>query len=139
MAAPGPRRPRADGRVELPTILIVDDSRVARLSLRRLVLGLVPDAEIVEAASADEAAEKVDGVTIDSALIDFNMPGRNGLELAEDLAARHPEIRMAMVTANIQDAVAGRAQALGMSFIPKPPRTEDMQQFLLSAAQGVSG
>lgn len=120
----------------MPTILIVDDSRVARLSLRRLVLGLVPDAEIIEAASADEAAEKVEGVSIDRALIDFNMPGRNGLELAEELAAGHPEIRMAMVTANIQDAVAGRAEALGMSFIPKPPRPEDMQRFLIDSVQG---
>lgn len=122
----------------MTTILIVDDSRVARLSLRRLVLKLVPDAEIIEAASADEAAAAVDGVSVDRALIDFNMPGRNGLELAEQLAAEHAEIRMAMVTANIQDAVAGRAEALGMSFIAKPPREEDMQGFLLGVGQGVA-
>ncbi|MCA1974193.1 response regulator transcription factor [Caenispirillum bisanense] len=122
----------------MTTILIVDDSRVARLSLRRLVLKLVPDAEIIEAASADEAAAAVDGVSVDRALIDFNMPGRNGLELAEQLAAEHAEIRMAMVTANIQDAVAGRAEALGMSFIAKPPREEDMQGFLLGAGQGAA-
>lgn len=122
----------------MTTILIVDDSRVARLSLRRLVLKLVPDAEIIEAASADEAAAAVDGVSVDRALIDFNMPGRNGLELAEQLAAEHAEIRMAMVTANIQDAVAGRAEALGMSFIAKPPREEDMHGFLLGAGQGAA-
>lgn len=122
----------------MTTILIVDDSRVARLSLRRLVLKLVPDAEIIEAASADEAAAAVDGVSVDRALIDFNMPGRNGLELAEQLAAEHAEIRMAMVTANIQDAVAGRAEALGMSFIAKPPREEDMQGFLLGADRGAA-
>jgi len=115
----------------MPTILIVDDSRVARLSLRRMVLGLVPEADIIEAASADEAAQAVEGRSIDRALIDFNMPGRNGLELAEELAAGHPEIRMAMVTANIQDAVAGRAKALGMEFIAKPPREEDMAGFLV--------
>ena len=115
----------------MPTILIVDDSRVARLSLRRMVLGLVPDAEILQAGSAEEAAEVVVGQDIDHALIDFNMPGRNGLELAEDLAAERPTLRMAMITANIQDAVAGRAKALGMVFIAKPPREEDMAGFLL--------
>ncbi|GAA0571642.1 response regulator [Caenispirillum bisanense] len=119
----------------MPTILIVDDSRVARLSLRRLVTALVPDATIIEAASADEAAVAVEGVSVDRALIDFNMPGRDGLQLAEELAAGHPEIRMAMVTANIQDAVAGRARALGMSFIAKPPRQEDLSDFLLNAGK----
>lgn len=120
----------------MPTILIVDDSRVARLSLRRMVLGLLPDAEIVEAGSADDAVAAAEGQVIDMALIDFNMPGRNGLELAEDLTVRHPESRMAMVTANIQDAVAGRAQALGMAFIGKPPREEDMVAFLKGATEG---
>lgn len=120
----------------MPTILIVDDSRVARLSLRRMVLGILPDAEIVEAPSADDAVAAADGQAIHMALIDFNMPGRNGLELAEDLTVRHPESRMAMVTANIQDAVAGRAQALGMTFIAKPPREEDMAAFLQGADKG---
>lgn len=120
----------------MPTILIVDDSRVARMSLRRIVQGLLPDAEVVEAASADEAAVVVEDRLLDYALIDFNMPGRNGLELAEDLAAGHPEIRMAMVTANIQDAVADRARALGMSFIAKPPRQEEMAGFLLQEGRG---
>ncbi len=115
----------------MPTILIVDDSRVARLSIRRMVLGLIPDADLLEAGSAEDALTVVDGKHIDRALIDFNMPGRNGLELAEDLVAGRPGLKMAMITANIQDAVAGRAKALGMAFIAKPPREEDMAGFLL--------
>jgi CheY-like chemotaxis protein len=120
----------------MPTILIVDDSRVARLSLRRMVLNLLPDADIVEAASAEEALTVVAATTPDKALIDFNMPGRNGMELAEDLTGRFPGLPMAMVTANIQDAVAARAKAIGMGFIAKPPRDEDIVGFLLGAAPG---
>lgn len=122
----------------MPTILIVDDSRVARLSLRRMVLSVVPEADIVEAASADDAIAAIEGRSIDKALIDYNMPGRDGLELGEELASTRPGLSMAMVTANIQDAVAGRAEALGMAFIGKPPRESEMTAFLTAEAQGAA-
>lgn len=116
------------------TVLLVDDSRVARLSLKRSVGALLPDATFIEAGSADEAVDAAAGAPISAALIDFNMPGRNGLELAEVLRASHPGLHMALVTANIQDAVAERARALGMTFIPKPPDAAAMEAFLKGAA-----
>ncbi|MFA7428831.1 MAG: response regulator [Rhodospirillaceae bacterium] len=114
----------------MATILLVDDSRVARMSLRRSITALMPDATIVEAGSADEAVVVAAQNSVAAALIDFNMPGRTGLELAEELHATYPALRMALVTANIQDAVAERARALGMTFIPKPPDAAVMETFL---------
>lgn len=115
-------------------VLLVDDSRVARLSLRRSIGALLPEATIVEAGSADEAVAVAAQTPPDTALIDFNMPGRNGLELAEELRTAYPSLRMALVTANIQDAVAERARALGMTFIPKPPDAAAMAAFLKGEA-----
>lgn len=111
-------------------ILIVDDSRVARMSMRRQLAELVPDAEIVEAGSYDEALVQLETHQPAVALIDFNMPGHDGLELARVLKERLPDLRMALVTANIQDAVSRRAVEMGMMFVPKPASPAQLQAFI---------
>lgn len=118
----------------MPVILIVDDSRVARLSLRRMVSAIAPDAEFLEAGSVDEALSVVAGAAIDLAVIDYNMPEKTGLELAEDLRTSAPSARLALCTANIQDAVIERARNLGMTFIPKPPDTAVLTAFITGSA-----
>lgn len=122
----------------METVLLVDDSRVARMSLRRAIAASLPDATIVEAGAADEAEVVCAANPVTIALIDFNMPGRNGLELAESLKATHPDLRMALVTANIQDSVAERATALGMVFIPKPPTADLLNGFLHGPVEGAT-
>jgi len=65
--------------------LIVDDERLARAELLRL---LKPHAEIVvvgEAVNADDAVEKIDALAPDLLFLDIQMPGRNGFELLEML------------------------------------------------------
>ncbi|WP_019645000.1 response regulator transcription factor [Novispirillum itersonii] len=116
-------------------VLIVDDSRVARMSLRRQLLEIEPDASIVEAGSYDEALTQIETHTPALALIDFNMPGHDGLELARVLKDSLPALRMALVTANIQDAVSRRATDLGMAFIAKPASVAQLQQFVTGAGQ----
>lgn len=118
----------------MPVILIVDDSRVARISLRRMVSAIAPDATFLEAGSVDEALGVIAGSPADIAIIDFNMPERTGLELAEELRTQHPSLRMALCTANIQDAVAERARNLGMVFIPKPPEAKVLEAFITGAS-----
>jgi len=113
-------------------VLIVDDSRVARMALRRLMAQVAPGAEVVEAGSVDEALGVADG--IDVALIDYNMPGRDGLELAAELGARDPRIRRVLVTANVQDSLAERARGMGVGFVGKPTRLEDLKAAVLEPA-----
>lgn len=108
----------------MSVILIVDDSRVARLSLRRMISTALPDAAFLEAGSVAEALTVCDGADLLAAIIDYNMPEQTGLELAEVLREKHPDLRMALCTANIQDAVVERARNLGMGFIPKPPEQD---------------
>lgn len=112
------------------SLLLVDDSRIARLSLKRQLQSLGLELNLLEADSAD-AAEALLATTVpDIALIDFNMPGRDGLQLAEVIKQSHPQIRMALVTANIQDALAQRASELGLAFLPKPTSAELLGTFI---------
>lgn len=115
---------------ETTTILIVDDSRVARISLKRMVAEILPTAAVLEAGCTDEALAVLAENTATLALIDFNMPGRDGLQLAEQLREERPEMRLSIVTANVQDSLAERARSKGIAFIPKPPDRAALAAFL---------
>lgn len=112
------------------TLLLVDDSRVARLSLMRQIKSLTAEFDILQAASADEAQQLLTEQDADIALIDFNMPGRDGLVLAGELRESHPNMKMALVTANIQQPLVERAKELGMAFMGKPTNADDLASFL---------
>ena len=116
------------------TVLIVDDSKLARIVAGKTVKALQPDWERVEAANADEALALVSDRQIDVALLDFNMPGRNGLELAVDLRALRPTMSIALITANVQDEIITRAHALNAAFVGKPMTEDGLRGFLSGAA-----
>jgi CheY-like chemotaxis protein len=101
-------------------VLVVDDSKLARMSIARLLGSLRPDWTRVEAANATEAIELRSTQTIDLALLDFNMPGPDGLSLATELRSRYPDMPMAIISANHQDEIVSRAHAIGAAFLSKP-------------------
>ncbi|MBE0508474.1 MAG: response regulator [Marinospirillum sp.] len=112
-------------------ILLVDDSRVARLTLQHL-LSKATDRELAiqEAANGDEALTLFTPASFDLVLIDFNMPGIDGLELATILNGLQPDLRMALITANIQDSIVERATKLGMVFLGKPVTLEQLSTLI---------
>lgn len=115
-------------------VLIVDDSKLARMSVAKALGALRPDWTRVEAANADEALAVLAQDPVDIVLLDFNMPGRNGLELAAQLHDLRPGMPLALISANIQDEIVARARAVGAAFLPKPLTQQALADFL-SAAQ----
>jgi len=114
-------------------LLIVDDSKLARMSVAKAMKALYPDWTRVEAANADEALALSGDGAFDIALLDFNMPGRDGLELAGDLRQAHPKMPIAIISANHQDEIVARAKAIGATFLPKPLTETALSGFLLNA------
>ncbi len=117
-----------------PTALIIDDSKLARIVSGRALAELQPDWQRVEANGAVEALAIVNERPVDLALIDFNMPDKDGLELAAELRALFPTMPIAIITANIQDEVIARARAVNAAFVPKPVTTEGLRGFVSGAA-----
>lgn len=111
-------------------VLVVDDSRVSRLHVRRLLEAMGGGWTFVEAGNGDEALEKTVDMRPDFMLLDYNMPGMNGVELAQKLLERYPGLPGALVTANIQDGPRQRAEALGLAYIAKPVSTEKLENFM---------
>ncbi|MDB5685624.1 MAG: response regulator [Rhizorhabdus sp.] len=116
------------------TVMIVDDSKLARIVATKALVALQPEWERVEASSAAEALAILEERTIDLALIDFNMTEKDGLQLATELRAAYPKMPMAIITANIQDEVIARARAIEAAFVPKPVTAEGLNGFLSGAA-----
>jgi CheY-like chemotaxis protein len=114
-------------------LLIVDDSKLARMSAAKAMNSLYPDWTRVEAANADEAMKLTKAAAFDVALLDFNMPGRDGLQLAADLRTAFPAMPLAVISANHQDEIVARAKALGATFLPKPLTEQALSEFLQGA------
>ncbi len=115
-------------------VLIVDDSRLARRNAVNILGRLRPDWPCAEAANAEEAMARAREQPVAVSLIDYNMPGQDGISLAEAIRTLHPKVRIAIVSANIQDSLIARAQALDLAFVPKPLTDAAIDPFLQGAA-----
>ena len=115
-------------------VLIVDDSKLARMVMVSAFRRIRPEWSLTEATNADEALEAVSSGSVDIALIDFNMPGTDGLELASRIRAIHPTMPVAVVSANVQDEIIARARELNAAFVAKPLTDEALGAFLSGAA-----
>jgi two-component system, LytTR family, response regulator len=72
--------------------LIIDDERLARSELRRM-LELFPRIDVVgEAINAEDAVQKIDELAPDLLFLDIQMPGKNGFELLSSLEGKVPEV-----------------------------------------------
>lgn len=116
------------------TVLIVDDSKLARIVAAKALAQLQPEWSKVEASGAAEAIEMLGSTPVDLALIDFNMAEKDGLELASELRVLRPDMPIAIITANIQDEVIARAREIGAAFVPKPVTADGLRGFLSGAA-----
>ncbi|MET0337874.1 MAG: response regulator [Caulobacter sp.] len=116
------------------TVLIVDDSKLARIVVAKALDALQPDWVRVEASSAEEALDVINRQQIDVALVDYNMAGMDGLALVEEIRARFPQMPIAVATANIQDEIITRARAVDAAFIAKPVTQDGLRGFVSGAA-----
>ena len=120
-------------------VLIVDDSKLARMAVAKALNALHPDWTRVEASNAEEALEHINQGAVDIILLDFNMPGKDGLALAAELRQTRPRISVAVVSANHQVEVVKRAQAAGATFLPKPLTVRALGYFLDIAVKRSQG
>jgi CheY-like chemotaxis protein len=114
------------------TVLIVDDSRMSRMMISTIIKTHHPDWSIIDAASGEEALDKTKGKTIDLMTLDMNMPGMDGITLGSKLRVLFPDAHIALVTANIQDAVRQKAEQAKLAFIAKPITEDRIMDYVKS-------
>jgi two-component system, LytTR family, response regulator AlgR len=117
-------------------VLVVDDEPMARLRLRTLLADLAePAVRLVgEAGDADAALLALQGADADLVLLDIQMPGRDGLKLAQALLSLPRPPQVVFVTAHAEHALrAFELQAL--DYLTKPVRRERLQAALQRVQQ----
>ena len=66
-------------------VIIIDDERLARSELKRL-LQEFPDVEVIgEAANAEEGLQKIESLNPDLIFLDIQMPGKSGFDMLTEL------------------------------------------------------
>ncbi len=120
-------------------LLIVDDSKLARMAVVKALNSCYPDWQRVEAGSAADALRAMEAEAPHVALVDFNMPNRDGLHLAAELRRLNPKMPIGIISANHQQSVVDRANVLGATFLPKPLAEKVLLEFLTKAAHDLQG
>jgi two-component system KDP operon response regulator KdpE len=119
---------------EQGTVLIVDDERSIRASLRTILSSL--GFEIVEAARGEEALELVRTARLDAVLLDLNMPGMGGVEACRGIRSLAPRLPILILT--VQGAEDRKVEALDAGaddYITKPFQLRELTARIRSAVR----
>jgi putative two-component system response regulator len=84
-----------DATEQRPTVLIVDDERGPRESLRMI---LSPNHTVLQAECGAEALELLRTHEVDLVTVDLNMPGMRGEELMRVIRAEFPHVEVIVIT-----------------------------------------
>ncbi|MFT7581348.1 MAG: two-component system chemotaxis response regulator CheY [Myxococcota bacterium] len=102
--------------------MIVDDSRVMRMMVRRTLRQAgFEDLIIFEAEHGRDAFDRYDDVRPDLILADWNMPEMGGFELLEKLMVYDPGVRLGFITSEQSDEIRTKAAEAGARFLLAKP------------------
>jgi two-component system, NarL family, invasion response regulator UvrY len=118
-------------------VLIADDHPVVRHGLRQM-LALESDVTVVgEARDGQEVIDLCGRVAWDVAVLDYQMPGKNGLELVKELRHRFPGRSVLILSMYPEDTYAVRALKAGASgYLTKESAPEDLVAAIRKVAAG---
>ena len=94
-------------------VLIVDDHAIVRRGLMAFLSDGFHGAAFGEAGDGRQALEHLRNGEWDVALLDINLPGKNGLELLKELKAEWPGLPVLVLSAHPEDQFAIRALKAG--------------------------
>jgi len=115
-------------------LLIVDDERSIRLSLRTILANFGFD--IVEAARGEEAIALVRTAQFDAVLLDINMPGMGGIDVCRVMRKTSPRLPIIMLT--VQGGEDRKVEALDAGaddYITKPFQLRELTARLRAAVR----
>ncbi|MEV4296206.1 response regulator transcription factor [Microbispora rosea] len=118
-------------------VLVVDDQAVVRDGLV-LLLGLLPDMEVVGSASDGEAALRlVAGERPDVVLMDLRMPRMDGVEATRRIRAEFPDTQVVVLTTYTDDeSVFAALRAGARGFLTKSADAEEIARAVTTVMNG---
>lgn len=103
-----------------PNILIVEDERVLAENIREFLGRRVPNVRLV--ADGEHAVEMLDSFTPDAIVMDYRLPGMNGLDTYSEMLRRNPKkIDCVMITGDPAEDLAQSASDRGIRHVLSKP------------------
>lgn len=126
--AVGHRGPARANHTNMPKLLIIDDEKSIRSTLREILE--YEDFKVEEAQDGQEGLDMLKKNEYDVVLCDIKMPGMDGLEVLEKFASLGKEAQFIMISAHGTIETAVEATKKGaFDFIQKPP---DLNRLLVT-------
>jgi DNA-binding NarL/FixJ family response regulator len=118
------------------TVLLVDDHDVVRQGTREILHRNAHFTVVGEAAHGEELAGLIQLKQPDVVLLDVNLPGKNGLQLTQELLAQFPSLNIVFFSAHCELQYIRKAQQLGVAgFLSKTIDEQTLCAKLLEAVQ----
>jgi two-component system invasion response regulator UvrY len=118
-------------------VLIVDDHAIVRRGLRELVSDEFRGAAFGEASDARQALDQLRKKAWDLALIDINLPGKNGLDLLKELKAQWPKLPVLVLSGHPEDQFAVRVLKAGAGgYMTKESAPEELAKAIRKILAG---
>lgn len=123
------------GETKHVRVFLVEDQQQFQ-DVVRLLLALDPRFEVVgSATTGEEAIKAIAAASPDLVLLDFRLPGIDGLETARQLKILRPDVKIVLVTAHTEDVLARMAKEADiLGVIPKASFSLERVQKLVSLA-----
>ena len=119
-------------------VFLVDDHLMVREGIR-LLLGWDERIAVVgEAGSGEEALEQIDACCADVALMDIRLTGIDGIETTRQLRARHPDLKVIVLSAFGDQYLAQAIEAGARGYIMKTATQPELVHAVVEAAAGRS-
>ena len=96
-------------------VLICDDHKIFRDGVRLALQTSGTEMQIFEATEGTEALEIIKREPIDLVLMDIELPGKNGLELAYTITTKWPGVKVLMLSQHTEPSYARTAHKHGAS------------------------
>ena len=101
-------------------ILVADDDPLSRAMIV-VPLGTIPGVELVEAADGDQAWNLISRESFGAVILDWRMPGKDGLNITRAIRATGSKVPILMVTVESERQHVLKAHAAGVSdYLVKP-------------------
>lgn len=118
-------------------VLLADDHALVRAGFR-LLLGQASDITVVgEAGTGLEALRLVETLLPDVVLMDISMPGLNGLEAVQRIAAQFPEVRVIILSMHANEEYVRQALRSGaQGYLLKDAATAELELAVRAVQRG---
>ena len=113
---------------QMISILVVDDSEVDRIQVRRLLQKHLEDVEVTTANDGAIALESLADHQPNLVITDMRMPGLSGLDVLREAKKRKPHVGVIMLTAfgEVQSYLEAMDHGV-FEYINKPVRVDELK------------